>query len=69
MVYIYESCTGNLYYSDHIKEYDELYCETCGDTDNFIGSARNKTGAKKLFNKSSWNIDYVNKFINEIDFN
>ena len=38
-IYIYESHMGGIYFSDYEYDYDELYCETCGDYDLFIGTA------------------------------
>ena len=37
-VYVYESHLGGLYNSDDYIQYDELYCEQCGDSDYEIGS-------------------------------
>lgn len=32
-MYLYESHLGGLYTMEDIRSYDELYCETCGDSD------------------------------------
>lgn len=37
MPYIYESHLGGLYESDEQLEYEELYCEECGDSDWELG--------------------------------
>ena len=36
-MYIYESHIGGYYASDEEYDYDELYCETCGDSDRLLG--------------------------------
>lgn len=37
MMYLYESHMGGTYLSNDLYDYDELYCETCGDSDYLIG--------------------------------
>ncbi len=44
-VYIYESHMGGIYFSDYEYDYDDLYCEECGDSDTFIGTASTAEGA------------------------
>ena len=37
--YIYSNHLGGGYYAtDYEQEYDSLYCETCGDSDQYIAS-------------------------------
>ena len=36
-MYIYEGHMGGLYTSDKLLDYDELYCEECGDRDYYLG--------------------------------
>ena len=40
-MYIYEGHMGSLYVSDYILDYDDLYCEECGDSDWFLRSLVN----------------------------
>lgn len=69
-MYIYENHMGGLYAYDDIFEYDQLYCETCGDSDYLIGSASTREEAWNLL-KGDTDIDgsggyayeYVKKFI------
>ena len=70
-MYIYESHLGNLYTSTYELDYDELYCEQCGDSDQLIGYATTKEGAWDLLKSDvdingygGWDYDYVKKFIN-----
>lgn len=37
-MYIYQSHLGGIYTSEYQYDYDDLYCETCGDSDNEIGN-------------------------------
>lgn len=46
-IYIYESHLGGIYFSDCEYDYDELYCEQCGDYDKFIGTANTANTAKE----------------------
>ena len=47
-MYIYEGHMGSLYVSDKALEYEQLYCEICGDSDTLIGCADNRKDAEKL---------------------
>lgn len=38
-MYIYEGHMGSLYTSDYPLEYEDLYCEQCGDSDWLVGFA------------------------------
>lgn len=37
MRYLYESHLGGIYTSDREYDYNDLYCETCGDSDRYLG--------------------------------
>lgn len=37
MAYLYESHIGGLYINEDYLDFDNLYCETCGDSDNLLG--------------------------------
>lgn len=71
-MYIYEGHLGSLYTSDDSLDYEDLYCEECGDSDWLIGYAETREEAWNLL-KSDTDIDgsggldydYVQKFINE----
>ena len=39
--YIYSDHLGSGYYAtDNEQNYEDLYCETCGDSDNYIASGK-----------------------------
>ena len=47
-MWIYEGHLGSLYASDTYLDYDDLYCEQCGDSDWLIGYATNRAEAWNL---------------------
>lgn len=61
-MYIYESHMGDLYATQEPLNDDELYCETCGDSDTYLGCANNKKEAKKLLG----NDKYIRAFIDKM---
>lgn len=61
--YIYESHMGGLYTSDEPLEYDDLYCEECGDSDRLLGYAETRSEAMKLLLPDGWDSDYARKFV------
>lgn len=64
-MYIYEGHLGNLYVSNNKLNFNDLYCETCGDWDRLIGKAQTKEEAFNLFQKDEWNMEYIKDFINK----
>ena len=53
-MYIYEGHLGGLYTSDYVLDYEDLYCETCGDSDTYIGYADTREEAWALL---KWQTD------------
>lgn len=52
-MYLYENHLGGLYTSDEIEDEEFLYCEECGDSDQYIGKIDEDTpieDAYKLIN-------------------
>lgn len=69
-MYIYESCMGSLYTSDHELSYEERHCGQCGDTDWLVGFATTGEEAWNLLKydtaidgNGGWNYDYIREFI------
>lgn len=67
---IYEGHMGWLYSSDELLDYEDLYCETCGDSDTYIGCAEAKEEAWNLLKdevdidgSGGWDYEYVKDFI------
>lgn len=36
---VYESHLGGIYFSEDVLDWDELYCDECGDSDTYLGHA------------------------------
>lgn len=49
MKYWYESCVGTLYSSDVELSYDEMYCDSCGDSSIYIGEFATEEEAVKYW--------------------
>ena len=67
-MYVYESHMGGLYTSYGELDYEQIYCEECGDSDSFIGYADAREEAWKLFKDDidgGWNYDYIQEFIDK----
>lgn len=69
-MYIYESHMGSLFVSDDILDYEQTYCETCGDSDFLLGYAETREEAWNLLKDDTningsggWNYDYVQEFL------
>ena len=70
-MYIYESHLGGLYTSDEYLDYDDLYCEQCGDSDWLIGYAATRKEAWDLLTdytdidgSGGYSHDHIQIFIN-----
>lgn len=73
-MYIYESHMGGLSVSNEILDYEQTYCEICGDSDWLIGYAENREEAWNLLEgdtdidgSGGWNYDYVQEFLKNWD--
>ena len=62
--------SGELYTSDEFLDYEDLYCEICGDSDICLGHAETKEEAWDLLKddvdidgSGGWNYEYVKRFI------
>lgn len=69
-MYIYEGHLGSLYTSDRKLDWEEIYCEQCGDSDWLIGYATNRAEAWELLKDNTdidgcggWHHDYVMDFL------
>jgi DNA-directed RNA polymerase subunit M/transcription elongation factor TFIIS len=70
-MYIYEGHLGSLYTSDRELDWDEIYCETCNDSDWLLGYAETKEDAWKILEditdingSGGYDYDYIMKFLN-----
>lgn len=70
-MYIYENHMGGLYTTEEPLDYEDLYCEQCGDSDSLIGFAKTRKEAWSLLKdhtdingSGGYNYSYVQEFIN-----
>lgn len=73
-MYIYKNHLGGLYIDENYLDYEDLYCEECGDSDWCIGQAETKEEAWELLKDEtdingpgSFEYEYVQNFI-DINF-
>lgn len=69
-MYIYESHMGGIYVSDDFRDFDDCYCEQCGDYDQLIGYAETREEAWNLLKDETdingsggWDYEYVQEFL------
>lgn len=74
MYYLYESHMGGLYTDEYYRDYDELYCEECGDSDWCCGSFESAVDALiyladniAIDNRGGYDLKYVLKVLNCFD--
>lgn len=65
MTYLYESHLGGLYASDDELDYDQLYCEACGDSDDYLGEFETIEELKELLKDTFYSREYIDEFIEE----
>ena len=70
IMYIYESHIGSLFVSDDELDYEQTYCETCGDSDFLLGYAETREEAWNLLKDDTningsggWDYEYVQEFL------
>lgn len=69
-MYIYESHMGGLFVTDEELDFDQTYCETCGDSDYLLGYAETREEAWNLLKDDTningsggWDYEYVQEFL------
>ena len=73
-MYIYQSHMGGLYTSDDELDYEQTYCETCGDSDWLIGYAETREEAwdllkedTKIDGSGGWDYEYIQDFLRNME--
>lgn len=62
-MYIYKShLSGGLYTLSYYENFNDLYCEQCGDSNEYLGFASNKEEARALI-CDGYDKDYVECFL------
>lgn len=62
--YLYESHLGDAYITKRKESFEEMYCETCNDSDDLLGEFKNEAQLRKLLERDSYYpeaIDYIVK--------
>lgn len=62
-MYLYESHLGGVFATTESIDWGYLYCDSCGDSDQFIGYFETEEELKELLNGLK---HYSKKYINEI---
>ena len=72
MIYLYEGHMGGLFLSEESIPWDELYCETCGDSDIEIGQFESAheilaymADDISVDESGGWDIEHVLKVLGE----
>ena len=73
-MYLYEGHMGSLYVDDEYLDYDDLYCDTCGDSDWLIGNFDSAREALiymaddiNVDECGGWDIEYALEVLNMIE--
>ena len=64
-MYLYESHMGGLYLSEKVLSYDDLYCETCGDSDWLLGEVDTWQDVLDRITEEDGFIPYAADFLEE----
>ena len=56
-MYIYESHMGGVFATDEVLDFDQCYCEECGDSDYLIGQANTVDEAWTLLKDNTYTFD------------
>lgn len=65
MNYLYEGHMGCYYWTLEEQEYEDLYCETCGDCDFFLGTFETEAELKELIMGGHFAEEYCEKILEE----
>lgn len=65
-MHIYESHMGGFYTSNDEIDYDDLYCDQCGDSDLYLGEAHTLKEVLGLITDDRVSAEYVKEFIDEL---
>lgn len=57
-MYIYESHMGGVYTTDEMLDYEDTYCESCGDSDWCLGYAETKEDAYNILKSNYYSEEF-----------
>lgn len=62
-LYLYDSHMGGLYLEDEELDYDDLYCEACNDSDEYLGVVNTISDIVELTKGICYSDKYIEEFI------
>ena len=66
-MYIYVSHeSGGFYAREEYQDFDSLYCEICGESDDYVGYAETKKEARRVLKGYIFADCYENSYIEEV---
>lgn len=63
--YLYESHLGGCYSSENEYDYEDLYCEDCGDSDWLLGTFTDEKSLRKLLKEQNYEKEYINTVVEQ----
>lgn len=63
---VYENHMGGIYFSDEVLDYDDLYCEQCGDSDWHLGHADTWEEVLGLITDEDGSCRYAEEYLAEV---
>ena len=58
MIWVYEGHLGSLYATCHQQDFDDLYCDECGDYDWEVGGFETPEEFLSSYAKEIYNVDF-----------
>ena len=67
-VYVYEhGCTGKIFFSDEILDFEHKYCETCGSCDILLGEVTSKYEFLYMMIESRYTAEYIREMLTVLE--
>ena len=63
---VYENHMGGIYFSDEVLDFDDLYCEQCGDSDWHLGHADTWEEVLSLITDEDGFCRYAEEYLAEV---
>lgn len=67
MYYFYETHMGGSFISEEYLDFDDLYCDTCGDWDNLLFSFSNREELEKNLKEEEYCSESIEESLKEFD--
>lgn len=63
---VYESHLGGIFFADGLLDWDELYCDECGDSDKHLGHADTWEEVKDMITDLEGWCPYEDEYMNDL---